>query len=128
MFGHGFCPTNDNQDGRQNGRRLSVCTYGRFNLVIYHPFTSKFHKWIFLTSKSCLVIRMWVWSKIACACLLALVDTQTKPLITRFLPTSIYYNVSCPIKTQAQWQWYMYIVFERRGMVVFDKFAYLQVN
>ena len=32
-----ICPTNDNQDGRQNGRRLPVCTCGRSNLVIYHP-------------------------------------------------------------------------------------------
>ena len=24
-FEYGFCPTNDNQDGRQNGRHLSVC-------------------------------------------------------------------------------------------------------
>ena len=35
----------DNQDGRQNDRQLSVCTCGHSNLVIYHPFSSKFHIW-----------------------------------------------------------------------------------
>ena len=64
---------------------------GRSNLVIYHLFTSKFHKWIF-TPKSC-QIRMCVLFKMACTFLLALVDTLTKPLITRFLPTSIYHSV-----------------------------------
>ena len=41
-----FCPTKDNQDGRQNGRRLSVYTYGQSTLVIYYPIASKFHIWI----------------------------------------------------------------------------------
>ena len=31
-FGCGFCQTNDNQGGRQNGRHLSVCSHS--NLVI----------------------------------------------------------------------------------------------
>ena len=35
----------DNQDGRQNGRHLSVCTCGHSNLVIYRLVSSKFHIW-----------------------------------------------------------------------------------
>ena len=35
----------NNQDGRQNGRHLSVYTCGHSNLVIYHPSSSKFHTW-----------------------------------------------------------------------------------
>ena len=35
----------NNQDGCQNGRRLSVYTCGHSNLVIYHPISSKFHIW-----------------------------------------------------------------------------------
>ena len=37
-FQYGFCLTNDNQDGRQNGRRLSVssiCCCGHTKLVIF---------------------------------------------------------------------------------------------
>ena len=34
-FEYGFCPTNDYQDGRQKGRRLSVCTCGHYTFVIY---------------------------------------------------------------------------------------------
>ena len=37
-----------NRDGRQNGRHLSVCTCGHFNVVNYHPISSKFHLWITL--------------------------------------------------------------------------------
>ena len=35
----------DIQDGHQNGRHLSVNTYGHSSLVIYHPISSKFHIW-----------------------------------------------------------------------------------
>ena len=41
-----FSPTNDNQDGRQNGRCQSVCTCGQSTLIIYYRITSKFHIWI----------------------------------------------------------------------------------
>ena len=34
--------TNDDQDGRQNGHHLSVCTCGHSTLVIYYPIYSKF--------------------------------------------------------------------------------------
>ena len=40
---HGFYPTNDDQDGRQNGRHLSVYTCGRSTLDIYFLISSKFH-------------------------------------------------------------------------------------
>ena len=46
MFKYGFCPLNDNQDnqdGPQNGRHLSVCPCGHSNLVIYHLISSQFH-------------------------------------------------------------------------------------
>ena len=36
----------DNQDGRQDGRHLSVYICGHSNLVIYHPSSSKFQIWI----------------------------------------------------------------------------------
>ena len=39
-FEYGFCPTNDYKDGRQNGRRLSVCNCGQAKLVIYYPIAS----------------------------------------------------------------------------------------
>ena len=42
------CRTTDKQDGRQNGRRLSVCTCGQSNLVIYHPISSKFHTFLYM--------------------------------------------------------------------------------
>ena len=35
----------NNQDGRQNGRHLSVHTCGHSNLVIYHQISSKTHIW-----------------------------------------------------------------------------------
>ena len=31
-FEYEYCPTNDNQDGQQNGRRLPVCTRGHTTL------------------------------------------------------------------------------------------------
>ena len=40
-FECGVSPTNDNRYGRQNGRRLSVCSCGHSHLVIYHPISSK---------------------------------------------------------------------------------------
>ena len=42
----GFCLSNNNQDSYQNGRFLSVCICGHFNLFSYHPISSKFHIWI----------------------------------------------------------------------------------
>ena len=36
MFEYGFCWTNDNQDGLQNGCCQSVCLCGQSNLVIYY--------------------------------------------------------------------------------------------
>ena len=41
----GYCPMNYKQDGCTNGHRLSVCTCGHSNLVIYHPMSSKLHIW-----------------------------------------------------------------------------------
>ena len=38
-----FCPTNDSQDGRQNGCRLPICTGVHPTLVIYYLILSKFH-------------------------------------------------------------------------------------
>ena len=47
-YEYGFCQTSDNQDGQQNGRRLSmhVCCRGHSNLVIFYQISSKFHVWI----------------------------------------------------------------------------------
>ena len=45
-FEYEFCPTKDNQDGRQNARHLPVCTRGHPALVIYYPIASNFHIWI----------------------------------------------------------------------------------
>ena len=36
-FEYKFSRTNDNQDGRQNGRRLSICFCGQSTLIIYYP-------------------------------------------------------------------------------------------
>ena len=42
-----FFLTNDNQDGRQNGRHLSVCIHrGHSYLVIFDWISSKFHIWV----------------------------------------------------------------------------------
>ena len=41
-----FFPTNDNQDGRQNGRRLCEHCRGHSNSVISYRISSKFHTWI----------------------------------------------------------------------------------
>ena len=41
-FKYGFCPANENQDGRC----LSVCFCGHSTIVIYNPIASKFHIWI----------------------------------------------------------------------------------
>ena len=43
QFEYKFSPTNDNQDGRQNGHRLSICFCCQSTLIIYYPITSKFH-------------------------------------------------------------------------------------
>ena len=42
-FKYKFNQTNDNQDGRQNGRCLSICFCGQSTLIIYYPITSKFY-------------------------------------------------------------------------------------
>ena len=39
----------NNQDGHQNGRHLSVYTFGHCNLVIYNPISSKLHIWTSFT-------------------------------------------------------------------------------
>ena len=39
-----FCLTNDDQDDRQNGRSLSVCTSGHSALVFHYPIASKVSK------------------------------------------------------------------------------------
>ena len=44
-FEYGFCPTNNNQDGQQNGHHLSVCMLWSL-LVIFNRISSKFHIWI----------------------------------------------------------------------------------
>ena len=38
----GIWALSNNQDGRQNGCHLSVCTCGHSNLAIYHPISSNF--------------------------------------------------------------------------------------
>ena len=45
-FEYKFSPTNDNKDGLQNGRRLSICFCGQSTLIIYYRVTSKLHIWI----------------------------------------------------------------------------------
>ena len=46
-FEYGFCQTNDNQDGGQNGCHLSVCTCGHllpeFFQISYGLLSSNFH-------------------------------------------------------------------------------------
>ena len=71
---------NDNQDGRQNGRHLSVCSCGHSILVIYYPIASKFHIWITFIKLSpkleyglCPISQMA--AKMATVCQFALVDT-----------------------------------------------------
>ena len=45
-FKYEFFPTTDNQDGRQNRRRLSVCIHrGLSFLVTFNWISSKFHIW-----------------------------------------------------------------------------------
>ena len=45
-FKYGFLPTNDNQDGRQNGRPLSVSIHHGYSyLVTFNWISSKFHIW-----------------------------------------------------------------------------------
>ena len=56
-FEYGFCPTNDNQDGQQNGHCLSVCSCGHSTLVIYYLIASKFHIWI--TFIKLAQVRIW---------------------------------------------------------------------
>ena len=54
-----FSPTNDNQNGWQNGRRLSICFCGQSNIIIYYPITSKFHIRItFIKLSVCLITKM----------------------------------------------------------------------
>ena len=54
-----FIPMNDNQDGRQNGRRLSICFCGQSTLIIYYPITPKSHTWItFIKLSVCLMTKM----------------------------------------------------------------------
>ena len=42
-FEYKLSPINDNQDGRQHGRHLSICFCGQSTLIIYYPIASKFH-------------------------------------------------------------------------------------
>ena len=75
-FKYKFSPMNDNQDGRQNGRRLSVCTGGQSTLIIYYQITSKFHIWITFTKLSvCQIIKMA--AKMATTYQFTFVDTLT---------------------------------------------------
>ena len=94
-FKYGFCPMNNNQDGLQNGCRLSVCSCGHSTLVIYYPIASKFHIWITLIKllpnfENGLFPITKMSPKMATACHFALVDTLTKSFITQFLPNFIY--------------------------------------
>ena len=98
-FEYRFILTNDNQDGRQKGRRLSVCTFGQSTLIIYYPIASKFNRWITLIKLAskflywlCLITKMT--TKMAATCQFVRVDTLTKLLITQFLPNFIYGLVS----------------------------------
>ena len=45
-FEYGFCPTNDNQDGPQNGRRLSVSMLWSLLLSHFYQIPINFHIWI----------------------------------------------------------------------------------
>ena len=53
-FEYDFCPTNNNQDGRQNGRRLLVCIRPLLwsLLVVFNRISSKFHIYGLLPSNS----------------------------------------------------------------------------
>ena len=42
-FEYKCSPRNNIQDGRQNGRHLSICFCGQSTLIIYYPITAKFH-------------------------------------------------------------------------------------
>ena len=87
-FGYGFCSTNDNQDCRQNGRRLSVCFCGHATLVIYYRIASKFHIWItFIKLSPNFKYGLCPINKMATTCQLALVDTTLiiyNPISSKF--------------------------------------------
>ena len=79
---YGFCPTNDNQGGRQNGHRLQVCFCGHSTLVIYYLIASKFHTLIIFINLSpkyeyglCRIAKMA--TNRATTCQFVLVDTLT---------------------------------------------------
>ena len=75
-FEYKFSLTNDNQDGQQNGRRLSICFCGQSTLIIYYPITSKFHIWItFIKLSVCPITKMA--TKMTATYQFTLVDTLT---------------------------------------------------
>ena len=58
-FEYQFSPTNYNQNGRQNGRRLSICFCAQSTIIILFPITSKFHIWItFIKLSLCPITKM----------------------------------------------------------------------
>ena len=78
-FEYKYSLTNDNQDGRQNGHRLSICFYGQSILIIYYTITSKFHIWItFIKLSFCLITKT-----------AANMATTYQSFITQFLPNFI---------------------------------------
>ena len=75
-FEYKFSLTKDNQDGRQNGRSLSICFCGQSTLIVYYPITSKFHIWItFIKLSVCPITKMA--AKMATTYQFTLVDTLT---------------------------------------------------
>ena len=82
-FEYKFSPTNDNQDGRQNGRGLSVCFCEQSTLIIYYWITSKFHIWItFIKLSLCLITKMA--TEMAATYQFTLVDTLFQSLSPNF--------------------------------------------
>ena len=70
------------QDGRQNGRHLPVCTCGHSTLVIHHPIASKFHIRITFIKLLCkFEYELFSITKMAATCQFALVDTLPWSLI-----------------------------------------------
>ena len=88
-FEYKFSQTNDNQDGRQNGRRLSICFCGQSTLINYYLVISKFYTWItFIKLSVCPITKMA--AKMAATYQFTLVDTLTESFITQFLPNFVY--------------------------------------
>ena len=94
-FNYGFCQTNDNQDGQQNGRHQSVCICGHATLVLHYMIAVKFHIWttiikvlLMFQYDLCLITQMA--TKMAAKCLTWSFVTQFPPIFIYRLPSSNY--------------------------------------